>query len=148
MRTALLLLLTVLGPGLCSAQTACDSLYKQIHPFDKDHFVTATWFEKAPEIIIGKEHLLTYNVPADRVGDAYCQVLIDERGSLLCLQWLNVTSAVVRAEAAKVVSYLRFSPGAQNGKPTKVPMTLVVRFRQGPPPTKKDLREAWRTRAR
>ena len=141
----MLLLLAVLGAEACQAQANCDSLYKQAHPFEGVPFVT--WFEKAPEVIAGKEHLLTYNVPKERVGEAYFQVLIDELGAPLCLQWLKVTNAVVQAEAAKAVSSLRFSPGLHNAKPIKVPMTLVVRFREGPPPTRKDLRQARRAHA-
>lgn len=79
-----------------------------------------TWFEKALEIIAGKEYLLIYHVPKERVGEACFQVLIDELGAPLCLQWLKVTNTVVQAEAAKVVPSLRFSSGLQNTKPIKV----------------------------
>lgn len=145
MRNTVVLLLAVLGAEACQAQANCDSLYKQASPFEGVSLVT--WFEKPPEIIVGKEHLLNYNVPKERVGEAYFRVLIDEHGTPLCLQWLKVTDAVVQAEAAKIVSSLRFSPGSQNAKPIKVPMTLVVRFREGPPLTRKDWRQARRVRA-
>ncbi|MGI4733939.1 MAG: energy transducer TonB [Janthinobacterium lividum] len=121
MKTALFLLLTVLGTEQCFAQTACDSLYKLAHPLAGNRFVTKTWFEKAPEIIVGKAQLLTYHVPADRVGDAYFRVLVDERGAPRCVQWLKVANALVQAEAAKIVSSLRFSPGLQQGRPVAVP---------------------------
>jgi len=93
------------------------------------------WFDKAPEIIAGRERLATYLVPRARAGEAYCQVLIEEHGTAGCLQWLKVTNAAVQAEAADIVSSLCFSPGMMNNKPLKVPMTLMVRFRDGPPPT-------------
>ncbi|HEX8330787.1 MAG TPA: hypothetical protein VF629_24865 [Hymenobacter sp.] len=145
MRNTVLLLWAVLRAEACQAQANCDSLYKLANPFGGVPLVTR--FEKPPEIITGKEHLLTYHVPKERVGEAYFQVLIDEQGAPLCLQWLKVTNALVQAEAAHVVSLLRFSPGVQNAKPIKVPMTLVVQFREGSAPTRKDLRRARRTQA-
>jgi hypothetical protein len=144
MRNTVLLLSAFMSAVACQAQANCDSLYKQT-VFRNTPLVM--WFEKAPKIIAGKEHLLTYNAPQDHVGEAYFQMLIDERGVPLCLQWLKVTNAVVQAEAAKVVSSLRFSPGLVNGKGIRVPMTLVVRFYESPPPTRKALRKAKRARA-
>jgi hypothetical protein len=140
MKTALLVFLALLSASACQAQTVCDSLYERAQPFKGIPMLT--WMEKAPAIIVGKERLLTYHVPAERVGEAYFQVVIDEGGEPRCLQWLNVTSALVQAEAAKVVSSLRFAPGAWNGKPYPIVMTLVVRFKEGPPPTRSELRKA------
>lgn len=145
MRSAVFFSLAFVSVVACQAQANCDSLYKRARPFPHDLLVM--WFDKAPEIIAGREQLLTYNVPKDRAGDAFFTVLIDEQGTPLCLQWGKVSSAAVQAEAAKVVSSLRFSPGLQNGKPLKVPMTLATRFREGPPPTRKELRRARRGRA-
>ena len=102
------------------------------------------WFDKPPVIIAGRERLTTYHVSSVRAGEAYFEVLIDEHGTAGCLKWLKVTNAAVQAEAADVVSSLRFSPGMKNNKPLKVPMTLVVRFREGPPPTERELRKARR----
>jgi hypothetical protein len=139
MKTKALFLLAGMGVVTCQAQTACDSLYQRALPPP-----LMMWFEKAPEIIAGRERLTTYHVPKERAGDAYFRVLIDEQGNAVCLQWIKVTNAAVQAEAADVVSSLRFSPGMMNNKPLKVPMTLVVRFREGTPPTltKKERRQA------
>ena len=142
MITALVVFLALLGASACQAQTACDSLYERAQPFKGTPMIT--WMEKAPAIIVGKERLLTYYVPAERAGEAYFQVVIDEGGEPRCFQWLKVSSALVQAEAAKVVSSLRFTPGAWNGKPYPIGMTLVVRFKEGPPPTKSELRKARR----
>jgi hypothetical protein len=120
-----------MGVTTCRAQTACDSLYQQAYSRPP----LTMWFEKAPEIMAGRERLTTYQVPSARAGAAYCQVLVDEHGTAGCVQWLKVTNAAVQAEAADVVASLRFSPGMLNGRPLKVPMTLVVRFQEGPPPT-------------
>lgn len=131
MKTTVLILLAWMGVVTCQAQTACDSLYQRAY----SHPPLMMWFDKAPAIIAGQEHLVTYHVPQERAGEAYFQMLIDEHGTAVCLQWLKVTNALVQAEAAKVVPSLRFSPGMMNNQPLKVPMTLVVRFRVGPPPT-------------
>ena len=138
MKRTVLFLLAGMGVVTCRAQTACDSLFRRAY----SHPPLTMWFEKAPEIIGGQERLATYHVPKERAGEAYFQVLIDEHGTAGCLQWLKVTNAAVQAEAADVASSLRFSPGMMNDKPLKVPMTLVVRFREGPPPNKKEQRHA------
>jgi hypothetical protein len=145
MKTTVLFLLVGMSLMTCQAQTACDSLYQRAY----SHPPLMMWFEKAPEIIAGREHLATYYVPKERAGEAYCQVLIDEHGTAGCLQWLKVTNAAVQVEAADVVSSLRFSPGMMHNRPLKVPMTLVVRFWAGPPPTltKQEQRQARHARA-
>jgi hypothetical protein len=140
MKSTVLFLLAGMGVATCRAQTACDSLYRRAYSPPP----LTTWFEKAPEIIAGRERLATYHVPKARAGEACFHVLIDEHGTATCLQWLRVSNAAVQAEAAAVVSSLRFSPGMLNNQPLKVPMTLVVHFWEGPPPasTKKVQRHA------
>ena len=133
-------LLAGLGAVPCQAQTACDSLYRRAYA----HPPLLMGFDKPPVIIAGRERLTTYHVSSVRAGEAYFQVLIDEHGTAVCLQWLKVTNAAVQSEAADVVASLRFSPGMLRNKPLQVPMTLVVRFREGPPPnlTRKKQRHA------
>jgi len=142
MKTTVLFWLAGMSVATCRAQTACDSLYRQVyaHP-------PRQWFTTPPRIVAGRERLVTYLVPHERAGRVYFQVLIDEHGATGCLQWLGATSAAVQAEAAAVVAGLRFSPGMRGDQPVQVPMTLVVRFEQGPPPSKKALRQARRAQA-
>jgi hypothetical protein len=144
MKTTVLFLLAGMGVATCQAQTACDSLYRLAY----SHPPLMTWFEIPPAIIAGRERLTTYNVPKERAGQAYFQVLIDEQGTAGCLQWLGATNAAVQAQAADVVASLRFSPGMMNKKPLKVPMALTVYFREGPPPTKRELRKKYRAQDR
>jgi hypothetical protein len=143
MKTTVLFLLVGVRVATCQAQTTCDSLYQRAY----SHPPLMMWFDKPPAITAGRERLATYHVPKERAGEAYCQVLIDEHGKAQCLQWFKATNAAVQAEAAEVISSLRFSPGMMNNSPLKVPMTLVVRFREGPPPTKKERRHEGRAQA-
>jgi hypothetical protein len=98
-------------------------------------------------MLVGQERLLTYHVPAARAGAAYFEVVVDERGEPRCVRWLNVTNAAVQAEAATVVASLRFAPGTWKGKPYPILVTRVVRFVEGPPPTKSARRKKPRVQA-
>ncbi|MBF9239651.1 hypothetical protein I2I05_19820 [Hymenobacter sp. BT683] len=141
MRTSVLFSFCFLAATLCRAQAPCDSLYAQ-----EDAFTAGkgglVWFEKAPEIIGGRGPLVRYNVPKDSVGAVYFRVLIDAQGNPLCLRWLRVTNEALRGTAIALASTLRFTPAVRQGKGIPVSMTLVVRFVEGPPPTKKELRKA------
>ena len=103
--------------------------------------VSIVWFDQPPQITAGKETLNVYNVPKDKVGEAFCSVLIDEHGQPICLRWVRVTNEAIRGQANAIVSALRFSPALSNGKPLQVSMTLPVRFLEGPAPTRKGLRK-------
>lgn len=137
--------LCFLAAALCRAQAPCDSLYAQEDAFTAGKF-GLIWFDKAPEVIGGRGQLVRYNAPKDSVGAAYFRVLIDGQGNPQCLRWLRVTNEAIRGNASALVSTLRFTPALMQGKGIPVSVTLVARFIEGPPPTKKELQKARQAR--
>lgn len=133
--------LCLLASGLCQAQALCDSLYAREDAFTAGK-VGLTRFETAPEVIGGRGLLVRYNAPKDSVGAAYFRVWIDAQGNARCLRMVKVTNEAIRGKANALVSTLRFTPALVQGKGIPVSMTLLVRFLEGPLPTKRELRKA------